>query len=115
MKIVYLMPSYSPGFGYIGNCLPKEFIKEGHETHIVTSRGKYHFNYPELYKSFQGILGDPIESEGSYKEGEIWIHRLPHRFLPQKTIYLKGLYNKLEEIKPDIVYCTDIAQPYNLQ
>jgi glycosyltransferase involved in cell wall biosynthesis len=108
------MPGYTSGMGYIGNCLPVEMAKLGHDVHIVTSKGKTYFNYPIYKKSYEPMWGSPIVNEPFKVENGVSIHRLDHKLI-LNTVYLKKLKQKLLEIKPDIVHCFDVAQPYILQ
>ena len=100
MKILHLilLGSYTDGFSYQENLLPKYHKKAGHEVSIITSclvrddNGEY-----------AGYYGDPeyIDQNG------IGIIRLPYRSPKKLSMVLrryKGLYESLEKSKPDIMF-----------
>jgi glycosyltransferase involved in cell wall biosynthesis len=102
MRIVVLTPWFSEKMGYIENILPKEYAKEGHEVHLVTSNVKTYFNVPEYKDLYEKFIGPPIVECGVSELDGYTVHRLPHgTFIG--FLYIKGLLRKLIELRPDIV------------
>jgi glycosyltransferase involved in cell wall biosynthesis len=103
MKIVFVSAWYSENMGYLENCLPQSLARLGHEVHLVTSTAQVYFNHPYYEKAYQKYLGDPIQPAGTKNTEGVTIHRLPFRQLKSKIIF-KGLFNKIAEIRPDVVH-----------
>lgn len=115
MKIVFIVHSYTENMGYAANCLPVALANLGHEVHIVSSQGKIYFYQPIYKQSYESFAGPPLDPIGVKKIGEnLYLHRLGFKLIIN-TIFLKGLYRKLKEIKPDIVQVFEVASPYTAQ
>jgi glycosyltransferase involved in cell wall biosynthesis len=111
MKIVVISRWYSEKMGYIENCLPRALAELGHEVHVVTSTAQVYFNHPFYAKSYQNYLGDRIQPVGSSDtEGGVHLHRLPF-WSAAGHIWLRGLTNKIKELKPDIVHTFEHTSP----
>ena len=101
MKIVNIVVNgiYTDGFSYHENLLPKYQKKNGHEVYTIAS--EYIFNE----------IGEVQKSDGSSNyidENGIRIIRLP--IIRDKNIEYKfkrfdGIYEILEKINPDIIFC----------
>lgn len=102
MKIVILTRWFSEKTGYIENILPREYAKEGHEVHLVTSNVKTYFNAPEYKDLYEKFIGPPVVECGVSKLDGYTVHRLPHGSF-FGFLYVKGLLRKLIELQPDIV------------
>lgn len=106
MKIVFLSVWFSDKMGYAENCLPKAFVKLGHEVHVVSSTAQVYYNEPNFEIIYKPYLGDNVLQPGKYQIDGFTLHRLPFRTIGGK-IYIKNLSDKLKEIKPDIVQSFD--------
>ena len=110
MKIVCISPWFSEGMGYSENMLPKTLAKTGSEVHLVTSTAQIYYNSPNYAKVYEPFIGQNIvKSETKMVDGYT-LHRLPY-FKNRKKNGLPGirnLYQKLEELNPDIIQTFDI-------
>ncbi len=113
MKIVFVTPYYTEGMGYIGNCLPTKLAELGHEVHLISSTGKIYFNQ-SFFKNYKQVHKEKTVCEPYKIINGVHIHRLPH-FEIMRTVYLRGLWAKLNTIKPDVVHTFEISSPYVLQ
>ena len=115
MKIVHLVGFYMPELGYQENYVAEEHSRMGHDVHVITSNLPYPFlNITKIMreagaKNFSGKF-----SVGTKKINGVKIHRLKSKILYSDLILIKGLKEKLEEIKPDIVFAHESRQspPY---
>ncbi|WP_444901165.1 glycosyltransferase family 4 protein [Microbulbifer sp. SSSA007] len=107
MKIAYVVETYTEGLGYIDNVLPKELGAEGDQVHIITCR------LPAYYQNSAAFFG-ALPEKGDYLEEEksenCTIHTCAYKNLG-KRILIKGLFNKLKSIDPDVVIVRGIASP----
>ncbi len=114
MKIVFIVKWYTPGFGYITNCLSKEFESLGHEVHIFTTKYQSYWNHPQYAEIYEKYQGPNILTEGKFMDGPITIHRLPSwRF--GNIIWINGLWKALKQVNPDIVQSFDINEPHTVK
>ena len=106
MKIVFVSSWHSEKMGYSDNMLPKAIAHLGHEVHLITSTAQIYYN-SELYETTYGVyLGPSIVDQGSKVIDGYTLHRLP--FYSGREISIKGLLEKIAELKPDIVQTFDI-------
>lgn len=110
MRILHLMLSnfYIDGFGYQENVLPKQNHIDGHEVKIIASTETF---------DTSGNLTYVVPSQYTTEYG-VDIVRLPYsRFLPHTVIKkvraYPGVYQLMEEFKPDVVLHHG-AQAYEL-
>ncbi len=94
---IAIAEDYNEGYNYNQNTFPAKHAEQGHEVHIITTTLKFNSNgtlfcKPEEYINPQGI----------------YVHRIP---ISTKNIYThlfinrsKGMKEKIEEIKPDIIF-----------
>lgn len=117
MKIVHINLSYSTGFGYTENMLPKALVKLGHEVHLITSNTQIYWYDKKMYKEvYEDRLGPSITAVQSFEENGVIIHRLPYfKFCPFKSLFhqfdqfgIEGIYQYLERLKPDVIQCQGI-------
>lgn len=95
MKIVHIMNWYMPNMGYQENFLPSEQKKLGHDVEIITSN---------IAPSFMDTVIDRKYEVGIFEDNGIKIHRLPTiEFKWTYDLIIKGLKEKIAELKPDIV------------
>jgi len=113
MKILFVTSYYTEGMGYLFNCLPKKLAELGHEVHVISSEGQIYFNQ-DVFKNYNKIHKRNTVSENFKIIDGVKVHRLPH-FEIMKTVYLRGLWRMLRQIKPDVVHVFEIASPYILQ
>ncbi len=102
MKIVIVSRHFSEKMGYAENALPRALAKQGADVHVVTSELQPNFpNYEITYEPFLGPKTQPL---GSKEIDGFTLHRLQSRGIRSRQ-YIKGLYQKLNELRPDIVQC----------
>lgn len=110
MKIMILVEWFSEKMGYAENYLPVALGKLGHEVHAVTTDfqvyGTTH-DYDEIYLRH---LGPKQVEKGIFKKEVFTLHRNPHEFT-NGLLGIADLENKIEVIRPDIVYCFEILGP----
>ncbi|GAI87189.1 unnamed protein product, partial [marine sediment metagenome] len=70
-----------------------------HEVYVVTS-DRYS---PSIYEANKGLLGGRIVGAGLFEEEGIKIWRLRTLFEIPRAIWIRGLEDKIQELRPDIV------------
>lgn len=114
MRIVFVSVWFSENMGYIENCLPKAMAFLGHDVHVISSTAQVYYNAP-FYKSvYELYLGPNITQPLTKNVDGFLLHRLPFKTI-QGKIYLKGVINELEKIKPDVVQVFDAFSFATLQ
>lgn len=108
MRIVIVSAYYSDGMGYTENCLPRALAALGHEVHVVTSTLNVYGNMPEYERTYQSFLGPAVQPARTYRSGNVTVHRLPFRLI-LGYVSICGLIDKVRQLGPDIVHCTEIA------
>ena len=105
MKILHccLAAFYIDKYGYQENVLPKMHKIQGHEVEILASTENY-LNGNEL---------SYVKPSVYYNEDEIKVTRLPYlnifpHFIAKKLRMYYGVYKKLNEFKPDIIWLHDV-------
>lgn len=101
MKIVHIAIScfYIEGWGYQENLLPKYHKKAGHDVYMISSR----FNKDECNKPCSRPAGEYVNNDGikvtilDYAKPNVF-----HKLLRLQPI--EGLYQKLDQIKPDVIF-----------
>lgn len=102
MRIVHLTNYFMPEFGYQEYYLAKYHSEMGHEVHVICSNR----TYPKQreYKVFSDVYNKRIIKPGKKEVEDFTIHYLPAYFEVNMQLFLKGLFKKLKEIKPDIIF-----------
>jgi glycosyltransferase involved in cell wall biosynthesis len=114
-KIVHVVIAcfYKNGFGYQENILPAKHKELGYDVEIITYNqgGDASYNKsdvtPLTYINPDGILVHVLEKNNSI------LRKIP--FLNMKTNSTKGLFKKLSEIKPNIIFVHGISANDNLE
>ncbi|MFN5443149.1 MAG: glycosyltransferase family 4 protein [Crocinitomicaceae bacterium] len=107
MKIVFINKWFSEKMGYVENYLPSAFGKFGCEVHLVTSDLQVYADQTELYDSvYSDFLGEKVVESGVFPKEHYVLHRNKHSNLG--GLHISELNEKLRELKPDIVYLTEI-------
>lgn len=111
-RIVHIMIScfYKEGYGYQENILPLKHKELGYETFIVTYKGKEHIFPEDVVSEDDGQYHEYINRHGIpvyvLKRNDNYLQRIPlAKLLLNKTC---GLFEKLEELNPDIIFCHGI-------
>ncbi len=105
---------FTEKMGYVENHLPKSFSKLGCDVHVITSELQVYGTDAETYKLYEPFLGPAILPVGPKRLDGFILHRLPH-YRTKNGIGFNGLLEKLQEIKPDIIYLFDINTEHTLQ
>lgn len=114
-KIVHVVIAcfYKNGFGYQENILPAKHKELGYDVEIITYNQGGDASYqggdtsPVTYINPDGISVHVLEKNKSF------LRRIP--YLNMKINLTKGLYEKLSEIKPDIIFVHGISAYDNLE
>ncbi len=101
MKIIHLVSYFQPKMGYQEYFLAAEHKKMGHEVIVVTS--DRYFPFPDYENTTMPILGKRILTAGTFTEHGITVMRLPVLFEKSARVWLKGLYDTLTKLAPDII------------
>jgi glycosyltransferase involved in cell wall biosynthesis len=113
--VIAIVPEwFSEKMGYVENHLPKSFVKLGCQVHVITSELQVYGTDPNTYSLYEPFLGPAVQPVGTKKLDGFALHRLSH-YKTQYGIGFKGLVEKLQEIKPDIVYLFEINTEHTLQ
>jgi glycosyltransferase involved in cell wall biosynthesis len=108
MRIAVVSAFYSEGMGYTENCLPKSLAALGHDVHLVTSKFNVYGTSSEYSQTYEAFLGPADQGVGTFETDGYTVHRLETKLI-RGYVALKGLADKLREIGPEIVHCTEIA------
>lgn len=103
MKILHIDETFHPNYGYHTNPLAKYQSMQGHEVIILTVE-KNHL-YP-VYKDFgdDGSTLDEDDLEYTKSTGVPIIRMPAFGYIQGRLVYKPGLFQKIDEIKPDIIY-----------
>jgi glycosyltransferase involved in cell wall biosynthesis len=105
MKIIHVIDHFYPQLGYQETFLAKEQAKLGHEVYVLTSD-----RYSLVgYKGNAKILGNRIKGVGFSVEEGIKVWRLKPLFELPHAIWMLGLEEKINEIKPDVIHIHGVA------
>lgn len=99
MRIIHIIDYLQPKLGYQETFLAREHAKAGHEVYVVTS-DRYS---PSIYEANKELLGGRIVGSGLFEEEGIKIWRLRTLFEIPRAIWIRGLEDKIQELRPDIV------------
>jgi glycosyltransferase involved in cell wall biosynthesis len=114
LKIALIVKWHSEKVGYAPNCLSRELAEQGHDVHIFTTKYQTYFSHPNYNEIYGKYLGPNILPEGTFKDGNVTIHRLPSwRF--GNIIWINGIWKVLSKVKPDIVQSFDINEPHTVK
>ncbi len=114
LKIALIVKWHSEKVGYAPNCLSRELAEQGHDVHIFTTKYQTYFSHPNYHEIYGKYLGPNILSEGTFKDGNVTIHRLPSwRF--GNIIWINGIWKVLTQVNPDIVQSFDINEPHTVK
>lgn len=107
-KILHIILAcfYKEGFGYQENILPAKHVQLGYDTYILTNHKTPGYTESE-YINRDGVHVIILENNKS-----IYTH------LPILSLFFKrtiGLYNKLEEIAPDVIFIHGLQSVDNLE
>jgi glycosyltransferase involved in cell wall biosynthesis len=88
--------------------LAKYHSEMGHEVHVICSNR----TYPKQreYKVFSDVYNKRIIKPGKKEVEDFTIHYLPAYFEVNMQLFLKGLFKKLKEIKPDIIFAHGLTR-----
>jgi glycosyltransferase involved in cell wall biosynthesis len=115
MIIAIISEWFSEGMGYAENYFPVSLSKIGCEVHSITSDLQIYATDNVLYKNtYEAILGPPSLPIGQKQLNGFILHRLRH-YRAKYGIGINGLFEKLSEIRPDIVYLFEINSETTLQ
>lgn len=115
MRIVIFTDWYSEKMGYAEYCLAKSLASLGHEVHIITSTAQVYYNEPFYKEVYEPFIGKRLVEPGSKQMGRFTLHRLPIRLWWKRVHIFKGLFSKLNEIKPEIVQSFEVISSSALQ
>ena len=109
MNILHVADYVMPEMGYQEFILPKWNAKHGHEVHIITS--DRYTPVPDYENTWQHILGPRHIGESTETIENVLIHRLPVKLEFKRRIWLSGLFMKIKQINPDIIFCHGTSSP----
>jgi glycosyltransferase involved in cell wall biosynthesis len=104
MRIVIINETFSPKMGYIGSMLPKYLAREGTDVHVLTTDLPAYYNLGEFRNTVPEFLASQGIPVGSvHRMDGYTVHVQPHgRALGY--VFMHGMYDKLRELRPDVVY-----------
>lgn len=99
MRIVHVIDYFQPKLGYQEIFLAKEHARMGHDVYVITS-DRYS---PFIYPANKDLLGRRIVGCGFFVEEGIKVLRMRTLFEIPHAIWVRGIENKIRELKPDTV------------
>ena len=109
LRIVHVVDYLMPKMGYQENLLSKWNAKHGHEVHILTS-DRYR-PIPDYEDTWGRFLGPRICGSGIDQVDGITVHRLSCRWEWKKRPWMSGLERKLNDLRPDVIFCHGSETP----
>lgn len=104
MKIAIISEAFAKNMGYMGNMLPKHLAVLGAEVHLITLDLPPYHQLKDFKETYQEFTGSSVLRAGTVERYDGYhLHVLSHRDLAG-YMCPSGLFSKLREIKPDIVY-----------
>ena len=101
MKIVHVTGYFAEGYAYQENLLPLGQYELGHDVHIFTSKNEPDFGFNSRTRK------KPV---GTFDCNGVSVTRLDHYFeIVNRMPFLKGLFGKIYEQKPDILFIHDVG------
>ena len=105
LKVVLLSNVFSKNMGYLENMLPKYLAIKGVEVHVIAmDLPPYHGN-KEIGKTYSGFA-DPLPPDEVIQIDGFTLHVLGHKKVAG-YMRMRGLWEKLKSLRPDIVQTTD--------
>lgn len=103
MRIVLMFEAFSKNMGYLGNMLPKYLARLGADVHVVTTDLPFYYSLPDFKQTYDTFIQSNSLSPGSVEKYDGYtLHILPHKKV-LGYVQMIGWFEKLKEIKPDIV------------
>ena len=107
LKIVHVADYVMPSMAYQDFMLAKWNARHGHTVHLVAS-DRYR-PVPDYDNTWGQLLGPRIVGPGSECIEGVTLHRLPCPFELGFRPWLSGLGQKIESVRPDVVFCHGTA------
>lgn len=102
MRVINIEDFFHPNAGYQINILPKYMAQKGIDTYIITSEME---SVPDNLTKFFGKDNIEVYDKQYEEMTGVKIIRIPVKgFLSNRAIFTKELYEKVDELAPDIVY-----------
>jgi len=109
MRIMILSMWFSEKMGYAENYLPIALGKLGQDVHLVTTDLQVYANSPDYDRVYFKHLGPSQVETGIFQKKYFTLHRCNH--LMNGELGIDDLEYKIQEIKPNVVYCFEILGP----
>ena len=104
MKVVILSETFAKNMGYMGNMLPRHLARLGADVHMVTLDLRPYYQISDFQQTYSDFKEAAVMPAGTVEGYDGYtLHVLPHRQL-LGYMSMKGLAEKLREIRPDVVY-----------
>lgn len=102
MHFVHIEDFFHPDAGYQLNTLAPLQARQGHHITIVTAELE---KIPAYLTSFFGRDGVEEKDEAFFERTGVRVVRHPlHRFVSGRAIFKKGLFEKVEALRPDVAF-----------
>lgn len=108
MRIVHLANYFIPDSGYQEPYLARHQAEAGHEVHVITSNRAYPKHGD--YRAFADIFPSRVLPPSSAPHENFMLHRLPATLEMNMQLLLRGVFGKLKEIRPDIVFAHGLSR-----
>jgi glycosyltransferase involved in cell wall biosynthesis len=108
MRVVHLDPYYIPELGYDTAWLAHKQVMLGYDVHVVCG-DKLPFEKRVLSVGENPCLSDDIQLAKGVN-----VYHLRSISYRDRVLWLVGLFRVLKQLKPDIVHCHDILNPFAL-
>jgi len=110
LSVAYITGYFQPELGYHQYYLAREWAKQGHEVHIITSNRIYPFKGWEQIAADLGVPTSRSREVSVHEMEGFFVHRLPTIFEYSDFILVKGLAETIRSLGPDIVCITEARQ-----
>ena len=98
-----------PQMGYQDFMLAKWNARHGHDVHMVTS--DRYTPVPDYNNTWEPLLGTRVIGTGLEQHVGVNVHRLRCLLEVKRRVWLAGLGGKIEDIRPDVVFCHGTSSP----
>ncbi len=104
MRVVLINETHTPKMGYLGTLLPKYLARLGLDVHVLATDLPAYHNLAEYKAGVPSFLEEQALPEGTvYAVDGYKVHVLGHKRV-LGYVFMSGMYRKLNDIRPDVVY-----------
>lgn len=102
LRVVILYEVFAPSMGYAPTCIAKELARRGIDVHYVTAELPPNHYIPGFDATYGAFLKSDPSAPRVRQVGGITVHRMDYG-RTYGGVFMKGVAEKLAQLKPDVV------------